>query len=204
MLRLRDVEPGTRDQQRHDQVLAAQASVDAGLHLFPGLHTRGRIDDHVPGGRGVEQLDDPATVIQACKRPPTDGNEEAIENALQWLDPLKKPDRIENAPNVESLRRELQLFYLERSRRYGWAHLPWEEVVLTGALLGEDEGLVDEVVGGVDLVPYLVAVHDAQRGRWMILDLTFSDGVAKELMIEVIGKRVPSLLGRAGKSTLGF
>jgi hypothetical protein len=145
-----------------------------------------------------------ATVIQACKRPPTSSNKKAIEHALEWLDPLKKPERIENAPNIQSLRRELQLFYLERSRRYGWAQLPWEEVVLTGVLLGEDAKFEDEIVGGVDLVPYLVGVHDAQRGRWLILDLTFNDGVARELMLDVLGKQVPGLVKRAGKSTLSF
>jgi hypothetical protein len=76
--------------------------------------------------------------------------------------------------------------------------------VLTGVLLGEDAKFEDEIVGGVDLVPYLVGVHDAQRGRWLILDLTFNDGVARELMLDVLGKQVPGLVKRAGKSTLSF
>ncbi len=149
---------------------------------------------------GVSQ----ATVIQACKRPPTSANRKAIEHALEWLDALKKPERIENAPNIESLRRELQLFYLERSRRYGWAQLPWDEVVITGVLLRENAELEDEIVGGVDLIPYIVGVHDAQRGRWLVLDLTFNDGVAKELMRGVFGKQIPGLVKRVGKSALSF
>ncbi len=140
-----------------------------------------------------------ATVIQACKRPPTSANEETIEHALEWVAPLRKPERIENAPNVESLRRELQLFYLERSRAYDWARLPWDEIVLTGVMLGPDGVFEEEIVGGVDLVPYLVAIHDPQRDRWLVLDLTFNDGVAKEVMLQVLQKQVPGLLGRAAK-----
>ncbi len=145
-----------------------------------------------------------ATVIQACKRPPTKGNEKAVRHALEWLDPLKKPERIENAPNIEALRRELQLFYLERSRRYGWARLPWDEILLTGVLLDEAAAFEEEIVGGVDFEPFLVGIHDAQRGRWLVLDLTFNDGVTKELMLEVFGKQVPGLLKRAGKGAVSF
>ncbi len=160
-------------------------------------------DSHVAG---LAQAATPsrATVIQACKRPPTKGNEKAVRHALEWLDPLKKPERIENAPNIESLRRELQLFYLERSRRYGWARLPWDEILLTGVLLGEGAAFEDEIAGGVDFEPFLVGIHDAQRGRWLVLDLTFNDGVAKGLMLEVFGKQVPGLVGRAGKSAVSF
>ncbi len=160
-------------------------------------------DSHVAG---LAQAATPsrATVIQACKRPPTQANEEAVRHALEWLDPLKKPERIENAPNIESLRRELQLFYLERSRRYGWARLPWHEILLTGVLLGEGAAFEEEIVGGVDFEPFLVGIHDAQRGRWLVLDLTFNDGVAKELMLEVFGKKVPGLLGRTAKSAVTF
>lgn len=93
-------------------------------------------------------------LLAGCaKGPPISSNKKAIEHALEWLDPLKKPERIENAPNIESLRRELQLFYLERSHRYDWVQLPWEEIVLTGVLLSEDAEFEDEIVGGVDLVP---------------------------------------------------
>ncbi len=145
-----------------------------------------------------------ATVIQACKRPPTKANEKAVRHALEWLDPLKKPERIENAPNIESLRTELQLFYLERSRRYGWARLPWDEILLTGVFLSEGAAFEDEIVGGIDFEPFLVGIHDAQRGRWLVLDLTFNDGIAKGLMLEVFGKQVPGLVGRAGKSAVSF
>ena len=77
--------------------------------------------------------------------------------------------------------------------------LPWDEIVLTGVMLGPDGVFEEEIVGGVDLVPYLVAIHDPQRDRWLVLDLTFNDGVAKAVMLEVLQKRVPGLLGRAAK-----
>lgn len=150
-----------------------------------------RADDRVAAGVPSGSVRR-AAVIQACKRPPTSANKEAVKHALEWLDPLEKPARIENAPDLASLRRELQLFYLERSRLYGWARIPWDEVVLTGVVLSEDAIFEDEIVGGVDLVPYLVRVYDAQRSRWLILDLTFNDGVAKELMLGV-GKSMVGL-----------
>ncbi len=76
--------------------------------------------------------------------------------------------------------------------------------MLTGVFLGEGAAFEDEIVGGIDFEPFLVGIHDPQRGRWLVLDLTFNDGVAKGLMLEVFGKKVPGLVGRAGKSAVSF
>ncbi len=43
------------------------------------------------------------------------------------------------------------------------------------------------------------AIHDPQRDRWLVLDLTFNDGVAKAAMLQVLQKQVPGLLGRAAQ-----
>ena len=188
------VSPSLRLHQTGKATLARQSDLQRELTIA---------DTHVVG-LAHAATPSRATVIQACKRPPTEANEKAVRHALEWLDPLKKPACIENAPNTESLRTELQLFYLERSRRYGWARLPWDEILLTGVLLGEGATFEEEIVGGVDFEPLLVGIHDAQRGRWLVLDLTFNDGVAKGLMLEVFGKQVPGLLGRAGKSAVSF
>ncbi len=135
-----------------------------------------------------------AIVIQACKRPPTDGNERAIRHALEWLAPLKKPERVVNAPDIASLRRELQLFYVERSRAYGWSPLSGEEVVVTGTLVDGSSASKDEILAGIDLVPALVGIHDPQRGRWLVIDMSFEDSIAKELTLGVIRSHLPRLL----------
>ena len=135
-----------------------------------------------------------AVVIQACKRPPTDGNERAIRHALEWLAPLKKPERVVNAPDIASLRRELQLFYVERSRAYGWSPLSGEEVVVTGTLVDGSSASKDEILAGIDLVPALVGIHDPQRGRWLVIALSFEDSIAKELTLGVFRSHLPRLL----------
>ncbi len=143
-----------------------------------------------------------AVVIQACKRPPTDGNERAIRHALEWLTPLKKPERVENAPNIASLRRELQLFYIGRSRAYGWSPLSGEEVVVTGTLVDGSSASEDEILSGIDLVPALVGIHDPQRGRWLVIDLSFEDSLAKELTLGVFRSHLPRLLKGTTKVAL--
>ncbi len=132
------VSPSLRLHQTGKATLARQSDLQRELTIA---------DTHV-AGLAHAATPSRATVIQACKRPPTEANEKAVRHALEWLDPLKKPARIENAPNTDSLRTELQLFYLERSRRSGWARLPWDEILLTGVLLGEGEAFEEEIVGG--------------------------------------------------------
>ena len=120
-------------------------------------------------------------VVQACKRPPTSANERAIRHALEWLEPLRKPERVERAPSLASLRRELQLFYLTRSREYDWAPLAGEEVVVTGLMIDQRSTFEEEIITGVDLVPHLVGIHDAQRNSWLVIDLSFDESLAREL-----------------------
>jgi hypothetical protein len=143
-----------------------------------------------------------AAVIQACRRPPTRENRKALKHALEWLKPLRKPERIERAPSLETVRRELQLFYLERSREYDWAPLLWEEIALTGMLLGPGDTFEEEVIGGVDMVPYALGVHDPQRGRWLFLDLSSGDSYSKELMTDLIRDLPPRLLRKAGDAAV--
>lgn len=143
-----------------------------------------------------------AVVIQACRRPPTRANRKALEHALQWLKPLKKPERIESAPSLSTVRQELQLFYLERSREYDWAPLTWEEIALTGVLLGPEEVFEEEVIGGVDMVPYALGVHDPQRGRWMFLDLSSGDSYSKELVIDLLRDVPTRVLRKAGNAAV--
>jgi hypothetical protein len=142
-----------------------------------------------------------AVVVHACKRPPTRANKKAAKHALEWLQPLKKPERITRAPTLASLRRELQLFYLERSRAYDWTDLEWTEVTLTGTLLGRGAVFEDEVMGGVDMVPYVVGVHDPHRRSWLFIDLTFDDSVAKEVVFKLFGDQA-GLLRKAGGAAL--
>ncbi len=143
-----------------------------------------------------------AVVIQACKRPPTDGNERAIRHALEWLTPLKKPERVENAPDIASLRRELQLFYVGRSRAYGWSPLSGEEVVVTGTLVDGSIASEDEILAGIDLVPALVGIHDPQRGRWLVIDLSFDDSIAKEMTLGVFRSHLPRLFKGTTRAAL--
>ena len=143
-----------------------------------------------------------AVVIQACKAAPTSTNRKAIRQALEWLEPLRKPKRIANAPDLASLRRELQVFYLERSRGYGWAELAWDEVVVTGVLLDRDAVFEDNIVGGVDLEPYLVGIHAPLRRRWLLLDLTYGDSVAKEVVFGVFREQAPAMFKRTGRAAL--
>ena len=143
-----------------------------------------------------------AVVIQACKLPPTDGNERAIQHALEWLAPLKKPERVEKAPDIASLRRELQLFYVERSGTYDWTPLAGEEVVVTGTLVDGETASEDEILAGIDLVPSLVGIHDPQRGRWLVIDLNFDDSIAKELTVGVFRSHLPRLFKGTTKAAL--
>ncbi len=142
-----------------------------------------------------------AVVVHACKRPPTRANKKAALHALEWLEPLKKPDRVTRAPTLQALRRELQLFYLERSRNYDWTELEWAEVTLTGTLLGREARFEDEVMGGVDMIPYVVGVHDPHRRSWLFIDLTFDDSVTKEVVFKLLGDQA-DLFKRAGKAAL--
>jgi hypothetical protein len=143
-----------------------------------------------------------AAVIQACRLPPTRTNRKALEHAFEWLKPLQKPERIERAPSLATVRRELQLFYLERSREYHWARLDWEEVVLTGVLLDPEDLFEQEVIGGVDMIPYALGIHDPQRGRWLVLDLSTGDSYSKELMTDVLRDLPPTVLKKAGSTAL--
>ena len=140
-----------------------------------------------------------ALVVQACKRPPTRANKKAAKHALEWLAPLKKPERVTRAPTLATLRRELQLFYLERSRTYSWTELEWAEISLTGTIVGREAVFEDEVMGGVDMVPYVVGVHDPHRRTWLFLDLTFDDSVAKEVVFQLFGDQ-GGLIKRAGSA----
>jgi hypothetical protein len=144
----------------------------------------------------------PAAVIQACRLPPTRANRKALKHALEWLKPLEKPERIKRAPTLETVRRELQVFYLERSREYDWAPLLWEEIALTGMLLDPGDTFEEEVIGGVDMVPYAVGIHDPQRGRWLFIDLSSGDSYSKELMTDLIRDLPPRLLRKAGDTAV--
>jgi hypothetical protein len=143
-----------------------------------------------------------AAVVQACKRPPTRTNRKALEHALLWLAPLGKPERIQNAPSLATLRRELQLHYLDRSRAYDWAPLTWEEVILTGRLLDEDAIFEDEVIGGVDMIPLILGVHDAQRETWLFIDLSSGESIPREFMMGLLREGAPSVLRKAGGAAL--
>ncbi len=152
--------------------------------------------------RVAMETDSDAVVIQACKLPPTDGNERAIRHALEWLAPLQKPERVENAPDIASLRRELQFFYVERSRAYGWTPLSGEEVVITGTLVDGSTASEAEILAGIDLVPTLVGIHDPQRGRWLVIDLSFDDSIAKEMTLGVFRSHLPRLFKGTTRAAL--
>ncbi|MEE8556909.1 MAG: hypothetical protein V3T14_03380 [Myxococcota bacterium] len=143
-----------------------------------------------------------ATVIQACWRAPTRSNRETIKHALEWLAPLEKPERVRRAPTLAALRRELQIFYLTRSREYGWAPLAWEEITLTGELLGEGAVYEEEVLSGVDLVPYILGIHDPQRESWLFLDLTTGDSLPREIFLNLLQEGAPGVLRKAGGAAL--
>ena len=167
---------------------------DAGQVWSLDLHAELLRADAAGLGPAAQARPNRAVVIQACKRPPTDGNERAIRHALEWLAPPEKPERVVNAPDIASLRRELQLFYLERSRAYGWSPLSGEEVVVTGTLVDGRSASKDEILAGIDLVPALVGIHDPQRGRWLVIDLSFEDSIAKQLTLGVFRSHLPRLL----------
>ena len=166
------------------------------------LHTELLRADAPRLGAGASVRRNQAVVIQACKRPPTDGNERAIRHALEWLAPLEKPERVENAPDLASLRRELQLFYVERSRAYDWTPLSGEEVIVTGTLVGGNGAPEDEILAGIDLVPSLVGIHDPQRGRWLVIDLSFDDSIAKEMTLGVFRSHLPRLFKGTTRAAL--
>ena len=56
-------------------------------------------------------------------------------------------------------------------------------------------------MGGVDMVPYVVGVHDPHRRSWLFIDLTFDDSVTKEVVFKVLGDQA-DLFKRAGKAAL--
>ena len=143
-----------------------------------------------------------ATVIQACWRAPTRSNRETVKHALEWLAPLEKPERVRRAPTLAALRRELQIFYLTRSREYGWAPLAWGEITLTGELLGEGAVYEEEVLSGVDLIPYILGIHDPQRESWMLLDLTTGDSLPREILVNLLREGAPGVLRKAGGAAL--
>ena len=118
---------------------------------------------------------------------------------MEWLEPLAKPQRIQSAPTLSSLRRELQLFYLKRSQAYGWEPLASEEVLLTGTLLKRDSAFEDEILSGVDFIPDSLGIHDPLRDTWLVIDLSFQESVPKELLLE----QVPAFFGRAGRTAVG-
>ena len=82
------VSPSLRLHQTGKATLARQSDLQRELTIA---------DTHVVG-LAHAATPSRATVIQACKRPPTEANEKAVRHALEWLDPLKKPACIENAP----------------------------------------------------------------------------------------------------------
>jgi hypothetical protein len=161
-----------------------------------------RAEAYLEGQRPAIGLD-PAIVLQACKSPPTRSNRKALQHALLWLEPLRKPERIVHAPSLTTLRRELQLHYLEQSRNYEWAPLAWNEVVLTGRLLDRDAIFEGEVIGGVDMIPYVLGVRDAQRNTWLFIDLSSGESVSKEFMMDVLREGAPRMLRKAGGAALG-
>lgn len=175
---------------------------EAFLAYAPHLRAElARAEAHlVMSGELLEPSD--VAVVQACRHPPTRTNRRAARHALQWLAPLKKPERVERAPTLDSLRTELQLLYLARSWGYGWTDLAWEEIRVTGAVLGTDDGFENEVIGGVDMIAYIVGIHDPHRRTWLYIDLTFGDSVAKEAVVKLFSEQAPEAIRRAGGAAL--